>query len=96
MLTLDCVLTVVFQMQSIVKKCGLPSSGKRREPLRVYQIPQRRRLPGSQESKHRLTLEELRTQAVKEICYEVPQCAHKKLSVCLETVTWDQIHKDEI
>ncbi|KAI7812516.1 kinesin-like protein KIF1C [Triplophysa rosa] len=59
------------KMQSIVKKCGLPSSGKRREPLRVYQIPQRRRVPASQESKHRLSLEELRTQAVKEICYEV-------------------------
>uniref|UniRef100_A0A8C2HUT1 Kinesin motor domain-containing protein n=1 Tax=Cyprinus carpio TaxID=7962 RepID=A0A8C2HUT1_CYPCA len=59
------------KMQSIVKKCGLPSSGKRREPLRVYQIPQRRRIPATQESKHRLSLEELRTQAVKEICYEV-------------------------
>lgn len=59
------------KMQSIVKKCGLPSSGKRREPLRVYQIPQRRRLPGTHESKHKLSLEELRTQAVKEICYEV-------------------------
>uniref|UniRef100_A0A671KKA6 Kinesin-like protein KIF1C n=1 Tax=Sinocyclocheilus anshuiensis TaxID=1608454 RepID=A0A671KKA6_9TELE len=59
------------KMQSIVKKCGLPSSGKRREPLRVYQIPQRRRVPATQESKHRLSLEELRTQAVKEICYEV-------------------------
>ncbi|TRY88268.1 hypothetical protein DNTS_032460 [Danionella cerebrum] len=59
------------KMQSIVKKCGLPSSGKRREPLRVYQIPQRRRIPSTQEAKHRLTIEELRTQAVKEICYEV-------------------------
>ncbi|XP_051528281.1 kinesin-like protein KIF1C [Myxocyprinus asiaticus] len=59
------------KMQSIVKKCGLPSSGKRREPLRVYQIPQRRRVPTTLESKHRLSLEELRNQAVKEICYEV-------------------------
>ncbi|XP_016099979.1 kinesin-like protein KIF1C isoform X2 [Sinocyclocheilus grahami] len=58
------------KMQSIVKKCGLPSSGKRREPLRVYQIPQRRRIPATQESKQGLSLEELRTQAVKEICYE--------------------------
>uniref|UniRef100_A0A8C1KJL6 Kinesin motor domain-containing protein n=1 Tax=Cyprinus carpio TaxID=7962 RepID=A0A8C1KJL6_CYPCA len=65
------VLADCLQMQSIVKKCGLPSSGKRREPLRVYQIPQRRRIPATQESKHRLSLEELRTQAVKEICYEV-------------------------
>uniref|UniRef100_A0AAR2J9C1 Kinesin motor domain-containing protein n=1 Tax=Pygocentrus nattereri TaxID=42514 RepID=A0AAR2J9C1_PYGNA len=59
------------KVQSIVKKCGLPSSGKRREPLRVYQIPQRRRLPASAESKTHPSLDELRTQAVKEICYEV-------------------------
>uniref|UniRef100_A0AAY4C061 Kinesin motor domain-containing protein n=1 Tax=Denticeps clupeoides TaxID=299321 RepID=A0AAY4C061_9TELE len=56
------------KVQSIVKRCGLPSSGKRREPLRVYQIPQRRRI--SMDPKH-LTLDDLRTQAVKEICYEV-------------------------
>ncbi|RXN15908.1 kinesin KIF1C [Labeo rohita] len=67
----DQILEQQRLMQSIVKKCGLPSSGKRREPLRVYQIPQRRRIPTTQESKHRLSLEELRTQAVKEICYEV-------------------------
>ncbi|XP_053346926.1 kinesin-like protein KIF1C isoform X2 [Clarias gariepinus] len=59
------------KVQSIVKKCGLPSSGKRREPLRVYQIPQRRRLPANLESKQHPSVEELRTQAVKEICYEV-------------------------
>ncbi|KAK3527417.1 hypothetical protein QTP86_022645 [Hemibagrus guttatus] len=59
------------KVQSIVKKCGLPSSGKRREPLRVYQIPQRRRLPASLETKQHPSVEELRTQAVKEICYEV-------------------------
>ncbi|TUY72729.1 Kinesin-like protein KIF1C [Bagarius yarrelli] len=58
-------------VQSIVKKCGLPSSGKRREPLRVYQIPQRRRLPANLETKQHPSVEELRTQAVKEICYEV-------------------------
>ncbi|XP_041947559.1 kinesin-like protein KIF1C [Alosa sapidissima] len=56
------------KVQSIVKKCGLPSSGKRREPLRVYQIPQRRRI--HMDPKH-LTMDDLRTQAVKEICYEV-------------------------
>lgn len=56
------------QVQSIVKRCGLPSSGKRREPLRVYQIPQRRRI--SKDPK-RVTMEDLRMQAVKEICYEV-------------------------
>lgn len=62
-----CVL-LVFQVQSIVKRCGLPSSGKRREPLRVYQIPQRRRITKAPEQ---LTLSDLKLQAVKEICYEV-------------------------
>lgn len=61
-------LRVALQVQSIVKRCGLPSSGKRREPLRVYQIPQRRRI--SKDPK-RVTMEDLRMQAVKEICYEV-------------------------
>ncbi|KAG2468585.1 kinesin-like protein KIF1C [Polypterus senegalus] len=56
------------KVQSIVKKCGLPSSGKKREPLRVYQIPQRRRI--SKDPKW-VTLADLKMQAVKEICYEV-------------------------
>ncbi|KAF7645208.1 hypothetical protein LDENG_00208460, partial [Lucifuga dentata] len=56
------------KVQTIVKRCGLPSSGKRREPLRVYQIPQRRRI--SKDPK-RITMEDLRMQAIKEICYEV-------------------------
>ncbi|XP_033984212.1 LOW QUALITY PROTEIN: kinesin-like protein KIF1C [Trematomus bernacchii] len=56
------------KVQSIVKRCGLPSSGKRREPLRVYQIPQRRRIT---KDPKRVTMEDLRMQAVKEICYEV-------------------------
>ncbi|XP_068443522.1 kinesin-like protein KIF1C [Clinocottus analis] len=56
------------KVQSIVKRCGLPSSGKRREPLRVYQIPQRRRIS---KDPQRVTMEDLRMQAVKEICYEV-------------------------
>uniref|UniRef100_A0A8C2ZWC8 Kinesin family member 1C n=1 Tax=Cyclopterus lumpus TaxID=8103 RepID=A0A8C2ZWC8_CYCLU len=56
------------KVQSIVKRCGLPSSGKRREPLRVYQIPQRRRIC---KDPKRVTMEDLRMQAVKEICYEV-------------------------
>lgn len=56
------------KVQSIVKRCGLPSSGKRREPLRVYQIPQRRRITKAPEQ---LTLSDLKLQAVKEICYEV-------------------------
>ncbi|MEQ2308551.1 Kinesin-like protein kif1c [Ameca splendens] len=56
------------KVQTIVKRCGLPSSGKRREPLRVYQIPQRRRI--SKDPKQ-VTMEDLRMQAVKEICYEV-------------------------
>ncbi|KAK7129517.1 hypothetical protein R3I94_017664 [Phoxinus phoxinus] len=57
-----------IKVQSIVKRCGLPSSGKRREPLRVYQIPQRRRISKDPE---RVTLGDLKLQAVKEICYEV-------------------------
>uniref|UniRef100_A0A674K7W7 Kinesin family member 1C n=1 Tax=Terrapene triunguis TaxID=2587831 RepID=A0A674K7W7_9SAUR len=56
------------KVQSIVKRCGLPSSGKRREPLRVYQIPQRRRLG---KDPRWVTLADLKMQAVKEICYEV-------------------------
>ncbi|KAM6949067.1 kinesin-like protein KIF1C [Aplochiton taeniatus] len=56
------------KVQSIVKRCGLPSSGKRREPLRVYQIPQRRRIS---KDPRRVTIPDLRMQAVKEICYEV-------------------------
>uniref|UniRef100_A0A4W5JWU7 Uncharacterized protein n=1 Tax=Hucho hucho TaxID=62062 RepID=A0A4W5JWU7_9TELE len=63
------------KVQSIVKRCGLPSSGKRREPLRVYQIPQRRRI--SKDPK-RVTIRDLRMQAVKEICYEVQDCYHPK------------------
>nr|XP_008123326.1 PREDICTED: kinesin-like protein KIF1C [Anolis carolinensis] len=56
------------KVQTIVRRCGLPSSGKRREPLRVYQIPQRRRLA---KDLRWLTLADLKMQAVKEICYEV-------------------------
>ncbi|XP_066492978.1 kinesin-like protein KIF1B isoform X2 [Tiliqua scincoides] len=56
------------KLQTIVKKCGLPSSGKKREPVKMYQIPQRRRL--SKDSKW-VTVSDLKIQAVKEICYEV-------------------------
>ncbi|XP_075703460.1 kinesin-like protein KIF1C [Rhinoderma darwinii] len=56
------------RVQSIVRRCGLPSSGKRREPIKVYQIPQRRRLGKDPRG---LTLADLKMQAVKEICYEV-------------------------
>ncbi|XP_036447135.1 kinesin-like protein KIF1B isoform X11 [Colossoma macropomum] len=56
------------KLQAIVKKCGLPSSGKRREPIKMYQIPQRRRL--TKDSKW-VTISDLKIQAVKEICYEV-------------------------
>uniref|UniRef100_A0A8C1WEY9 Kinesin motor domain-containing protein n=1 Tax=Cyprinus carpio TaxID=7962 RepID=A0A8C1WEY9_CYPCA len=56
------------KVQSIVKRCGLPSSGKRREPLRVYQIPQRRRIS---KDPQQVTMSDLKLQAVKEICYEV-------------------------
>ncbi|XP_060793866.1 kinesin-like protein KIF1C isoform X2 [Neoarius graeffei] len=57
------------KVQSIVKRCGLPSSGKRREPQRVYQIPQRRRV-GVFDPEH-MSLSDLQLQAVKEVCYEV-------------------------
>ncbi|XP_064156900.1 kinesin-like protein KIF1B isoform X16 [Anguilla rostrata] len=56
------------KLQTIVKKCGLPSSGKRREPIKMYQIPQRRRV--ARDSKW-VTVSDLKIQAVKEICYEV-------------------------
>ncbi|XP_007240786.3 kinesin-like protein KIF1C isoform X1 [Astyanax mexicanus] len=56
------------KVQCIVKRCGLPSSGKRREPQRVYQIPQRRRISKDPES---VTVCDLQLQAVKEICYQV-------------------------
>ncbi|XP_041952967.1 kinesin-like protein KIF1B isoform X11 [Alosa sapidissima] len=56
------------KLQTIVKKCGLPSSGKRREPVKVYKVPQRRRL--TKDSKW-VTISDLKIQAVKEICYEV-------------------------
>ncbi|XP_030078312.1 kinesin-like protein KIF1C isoform X2 [Microcaecilia unicolor] len=56
------------KVQTIVKKCGLPSSGKKRELIKVYQIPQHRRL--SRDSKW-VTISDLKIQAVKEICYEV-------------------------
>ncbi|XP_025018973.1 kinesin-like protein KIF1B isoform X16 [Python bivittatus] len=56
------------KLQTIVKKCGLPSSGKKREPIKMYQIPQRRRL--SKDSRW-VTVSDLKIQAVKEICYEV-------------------------
>lgn len=56
------------KVQTIVKKCGLPSSGKKREPIRVYQIPQRRRI--SKDPKW-VTMADLKMQAVKEICYEI-------------------------
>ncbi|XP_032377425.1 kinesin-like protein KIF1B isoform X13 [Etheostoma spectabile] len=56
------------KLQTIVKKCGLPSSGKIREPVKMYQIPQRRRI--TKDSKW-VTISDLKIQAVKEICYEV-------------------------
>ncbi|XP_061113272.1 kinesin-like protein KIF1B isoform X8 [Conger conger] len=56
------------KVQTIVKKCGLPSSGKRREPIKMYQLPQRRRIV--KDSKW-VTISDLKIQAVKEICYEV-------------------------
>nr|XP_040050223.1 kinesin-like protein KIF1B isoform X15 [Gasterosteus aculeatus aculeatus] len=56
------------KLQTIVKKCGLPSSGKIREQVKMYQVPQRRRI--TKDSKW-VTISDLKIQAVKEICYEV-------------------------
>ncbi|KAJ8016599.1 hypothetical protein DPEC_G00008910 [Dallia pectoralis] len=56
------------KLQSIVRKCGLPSSGKHREPVKMYQIPQHRRI--TKDAKW-VTISDLKIQAVKEICYEV-------------------------
>ncbi|XP_055748362.1 kinesin-like protein KIF1B isoform X14 [Salvelinus fontinalis] len=56
------------KLQSIVRKCGLPSSGKRREPVKMYQVPQHRRI--TKDAKW-VTISDLKIQAVKEICYEV-------------------------
>ncbi|XP_074839096.1 kinesin-like protein KIF1C [Carettochelys insculpta] len=54
-------------VQRIVRRWGLPSSGKRREPWRLYQIPARRRPAKAPAG---LPLAELQAQAVKELCYE--------------------------
>ncbi|XP_031701672.1 kinesin-like protein KIF1B isoform X14 [Anarrhichthys ocellatus] len=56
------------KLQTIVRKCGLPSSGKIREQVKMYQVPQRRRI--TKDSKW-VTISDLKIQAVKEICYEV-------------------------
>eukprot|EP00058_Branchiostoma_floridae_P005007 XP_002590495.1 hypothetical protein BRAFLDRAFT_86166 [Branchiostoma floridae] len=62
------------KLQSIVKKCGLPSDGrdrKRKEKpaMPLYQIPERRKL--NRQDVKWLTMADLKVQAVKEICYEV-------------------------
>ncbi|XP_074424192.1 kinesin-like protein KIF1C [Larus michahellis] len=60
-------------VRSVLRRCGLPHP-KRREPLRVYQIPQRRRggdAAATTDDPPRVTLAELKAQAVKEVCYEV-------------------------
>ncbi|XP_072101238.1 kinesin-like protein KIF1B isoform X4 [Mobula birostris] len=56
------------KLQTIVKKCGLPSSGKKHEQIKVYQIPKRRKI--TKDPKW-VTFSDLKIQAVKEICYEV-------------------------
>ncbi|XP_048417024.1 kinesin-like protein KIF1B isoform X27 [Stegostoma tigrinum] len=56
------------KLQAIVKKCGLPSSGKKHEQIKVYQIPKRRKI--TKDPKW-VTFSDLKIQAVKEICYEV-------------------------
>uniref|UniRef100_A0A4W3H9B6 Kinesin family member 1B n=1 Tax=Callorhinchus milii TaxID=7868 RepID=A0A4W3H9B6_CALMI len=56
------------KLQAIVKKCGLPSSGKKRDQIKAYQIPPRRKV--TKDPKW-VTFSDLKIQAVKEICYEV-------------------------
>ncbi|KAJ3586664.1 hypothetical protein NHX12_013060, partial [Muraenolepis orangiensis] len=56
------------KLRTIVRKCGLPSSGKRREAVKMYQVPQHRRI--TKDAKW-VTVSDLKIQAVKEICYEV-------------------------
>ncbi|XP_069774573.1 kinesin-like protein KIF1B isoform X10 [Narcine bancroftii] len=56
------------KLQTIVKRCGLPSSGKKHEQIKVYQIPKRRKI--TKDPKW-VTFSDLKIQAVKEICYEV-------------------------
>lgn len=74
-------------VRSVLRRAGLPlpAPGKRREPLRVYQIPQRRRgspTPCSPSSPW-VTMADLKAQAVRELSLEValrePRPARREL-----------------
>ncbi|XP_037982052.1 kinesin-like protein KIF1C [Motacilla alba alba] len=69
-------------VRSVLRRAGLPLPGKRREPLRVYQIPQRRRgspppSPSSTSSTSSscspswVTMADLKAQAVRELSLEL-------------------------
>ncbi|XP_014749368.1 PREDICTED: kinesin-like protein KIF1C [Sturnus vulgaris] len=76
-------------VRSVLRRAGLPlpAPGKRREPLRVYQIPQRRRgspTPSSPSSASPwVTMADLKAQAVRELSLEValrePRPARREL-----------------
>uniref|UniRef100_A0A8C3GV10 Kinesin family member 1C n=1 Tax=Corvus moneduloides TaxID=1196302 RepID=A0A8C3GV10_CORMO len=75
-------------VRSVLRRAGLPlpAPGKRREPLRVYQIPQRRRgspTPSSRRRPRWVTMADLKAQAVRELSLEValrePRPARREL-----------------
>ncbi|KAM4754613.1 LOW QUALITY PROTEIN: kinesin-like protein KIF1C [Cyanocitta cristata] len=75
-------------VRSVLRRAGLPlpAPGKRREPLRVYQIPQRRRgspTPSSPSPSPWVTMADLKAQAVRELSLEValrePRPARREL-----------------
>lgn len=75
-------------VRSVLRRAGLPlpAPGKRREPLRVYQIPQRRRgspTPASPSPAPWVTMADLKAQAVRELSLEValrdPRPARREL-----------------
>ncbi|XP_053789890.1 kinesin-like protein KIF1C [Vidua chalybeata] len=71
-------------VRSVLRRAGLPlpAPGKRREPLRVYQIPQRRRGSPTPPSPW-VTMADLKAQAVRELSLEValrePRPARREL-----------------
>ncbi|XP_041317625.1 kinesin-like protein KIF1C, partial [Pyrgilauda ruficollis] len=66
-------------VRSVLRRAGLALPGKRREPLRVYQIPQRRRgspppspsPPPPSSSSSWVTMADLKAQAVRELSLEL-------------------------
>ncbi|XP_063281311.1 kinesin-like protein KIF1C [Prinia subflava] len=70
-------------VRSVLRRAGLPLPGKRREPLRVYQIPQRRRGSPPPSPSPWVTMADLKAQAVRELSLEValrePRPARREL-----------------